>query len=126
MKIYIFIVLTLSGCSTTQNTYFSNIKDMIILERGQEGENASKLCGMFDLTTPEALEYFRHSIKISKNNAHHLYDYYSCWVKGEFKNNDQVCQWHIDIGGLADVYCGAQEYNLYCNNCENFLLDKIP
>lgn len=125
MKNIFFLVLILSACSA-QNVHFSNISDIVILESGQDDEKASKLCGMFNLNASEAHEYFKRSTRISENEAHHLYDYYSCWVKGEFKKNGQTCQWYIDIGGLADVNCEGAEYKLYCKGCENFLLDQIP
>lgn len=120
---FVFILLicfTVSSCTVYEKD-FNDIEDVRITDVGYEGDSAQNLCSGFRLTTDQVIEYFKLAQPISREKAHHDIDYYSCWVNGEFKQYGRLCQWHIDVGGLANVYCNGSEYKMYCDSCDDVI-----
>lgn len=120
MKIIVYIVfLLVSAC--TQDVGVGEFTKITVKDRGADGESAKRLCSEFSLTESQVGSFFSQAKPISREKAHHEIDYLSCWVNGDLVYKNKTCQWHIDAGGLANIYCGNNTYKFYCEACEDIL-----
>lgn len=87
---------------------------------------AESYCKNLSMTQQEAVDYFDKARPIDSSKAHHEVDYFSCWFEGTLRVDQTSCTWQLDIGGLATVDCGDVGHELYCSECTESLLNKVP
>ncbi|MFK7945902.1 MAG: hypothetical protein AB8B85_23745 [Paracoccaceae bacterium] len=75
------------------------------------------------LSHSDAGTFFGRSKIVTNRELHDHYDLAPCHIEGTAKTGNQLCNWKIRPGGTALVSCGAETWNLVCDDCEDLYKD---
>ena len=123
-------VILLNGCgSLSQKPIVEGDTEskFTVLSALSRSDSAESFCFDFNLTLPQAEDFFSRGEEINASIMHDQYDWLACYVEGRLNNmalSANNCTYVIQAGGTATIECDAdQTYIWACNNCEDLLRD---